>query len=229
MIAHHADGFDRQKHSKGLPDGIIKPRLADLVEIDRICLAQNIAAFLCDLARNANRKARPWKGMPPNKDIGQAQLAAQIADLILEQFAQWLDQLHVHPLGQTANIVMAFDRDRWPASERDALNHIGIERALRKEIRPADFGSLSLEQIDKRSADEFALLLWIGETRKPAQELFLGIHGHKRDVVVIAKQADDFIGLVHAHQPVINEDAGQLIADSLVDEDSGNRAIDPAR
>ena len=45
---------------------------------------------------------------------------------------------------------------------------------------------------------------------------------------MIAEQGDDLLGLVHAHEAVVDEDAGQLIADRLVDEDRGDRRIDPA-
>ena len=43
-IAHHADGLHRQQHRERLPDLIVQPSLADLIEINRIRLAQNIAA-----------------------------------------------------------------------------------------------------------------------------------------------------------------------------------------
>jgi hypothetical protein len=36
--------------------------------------------------------------------------------LVLEQLAQRLDQLQFHALGQAADIVMRFDRDRGPSS-----------------------------------------------------------------------------------------------------------------
>jgi hypothetical protein len=35
--------------------------------------------------------------MPANDDLGNAKLAAQFANLVLEQFAQRLDQPHAHP------------------------------------------------------------------------------------------------------------------------------------
>ena len=44
----------------------------------------------------------------------QAELAAERAHLVLEQFAQRLDQLHVHAFGQAADIVVRLDGDRGP-------------------------------------------------------------------------------------------------------------------
>jgi hypothetical protein len=45
---------------------------------------------------------------------------------------------------------------------------------------------------------------------------------------VLAEHLDDLGGLVHPHQAVVNQDAGELIADGLVDENGGHRGINPA-
>jgi hypothetical protein len=92
-----------------------------------------------------------------DEDRRQAELAAERSDLVLEQFAQRLDQLHVHPLGQAADIVVALDRHRRSPGEAHAFDDVGIERALRQEIGAADLLRLFLEQIDEGLADEFAL------------------------------------------------------------------------
>ena len=46
---------------------------------------------------------------------------------------------------------------------------------------------------------------------------------------MVAEQADDLLGLVGAHQAVVDEHAGQLVADRLVDQHRRDRAVDPAR
>ena len=51
----------------------------------------------------------------------------------------------------------------------------------------------------------------------------------ERDVVVAAEQRHDLLRLVLAHQPVVDEDAGELVADRLVDQHGGDRAVDAAR
>ncbi len=63
---------------------------------------------------------------------------------------------------------------------------------------------------------------------KLAQEQFGFVGVDQRDVVVVAEHGDDFVGLVLAQQAVIDEDAGQLIADGFVDQDRGDRAVDAA-
>jgi hypothetical protein len=47
----------------------------------------------------------------------------------------------------------------------------------------------------------------------------------QRDIVVIAEHGDDFIGLVEPHQAVVDEHAGELVADGLVDQHRGHRGL----
>ena len=58
-IAHDADRLDRQEHGEGLPDRVVKSGIADLFEIDRIGLAQDVGLVAGDLAGHADRMARP--------------------------------------------------------------------------------------------------------------------------------------------------------------------------
>jgi hypothetical protein len=94
-----------------------------------------------------------WSGRPSSRPS---------AHLVLEQFAQRLDQLHVHAFRQAADIVVALDGHRRPAGERDALDHVGIERALGEEIGAAELLGLFLEHVDEQLADGLALDLRIG-------------------------------------------------------------------
>ena len=56
-VAHHTHGTDGQDGHEGLPDVIVKPVFADLVDIDRIRLAQDLKLLAGDLSGAANRKA----------------------------------------------------------------------------------------------------------------------------------------------------------------------------
>src|SRR3546814_1517312 len=89
---------------------------------------------LTHFARNAKSKPWPRKGMPTDKDVRQAQFTAQLTHLILEQFAQRFNQLHVHAVGKAANIMMALDRYRWPAGKADAFNE--ARKSTRLHSRP---------------------------------------------------------------------------------------------
>src|SRR3546814_8315401 len=166
--------------------------------------------------------------MASDEGVGQAQFAAELAHLVLEELAQRLDQLHVYALGKAADIVVALDGDRGSAGEANALDHVRIERALGQEIGAADLARFLLEHVDKRLADELALGLGIADAGEAGEEQSLGVHMDERDVVMVAEEADDLLGLAEAHQAVIDEDAGELIADRLVDQHRRDGAVDAA-
>ena len=112
--------------------------------------------------------------MAADERLRQAELAAERPHLVLEQFAQRLDQLHVHALGQAADIVVRLDRHRRAAGERHALDHVGIERALREEIGAADLLGLGLEHVDEQPADGLALDLGIADAGERVEEQSFG-------------------------------------------------------
>ena len=125
--------------------------------------------------------------------------------------------------GKPADIVVRLDRHRGAAGEGDALDHVGIERALRQEIGAADLLRFRVEHVDEQPSDGLALLFGVGDAGEFAQKLLRGIHVHQRDVVVMAEQVDDGLGLVEPEHAVIDEHAGELVADRLVDQHRGHR------
>ena len=129
------------------------------------------------LARDADGEARPGERMAPDEMLGQAQLAAQRAHLVLEQLAQRLDQLQVHALGQAADVVVRLDGHRRPAGERHALDHVGVERALGQELGAAELLGLLLEHVDEQRADGLALGLRVGLAGQRREE---ALAAHRR-------------------------------------------------
>jgi hypothetical protein len=109
------------------------------------------------------------------------------------------------------------------------LDHVGIERALREEIGAADLLGLLVEHVDEGGADDLALLLGIRDARQAREEQFARVAVNQRDVVVAAEQAHHLLRLARAQQPVVDEDAGELVADGLVNQDGRDGGIDAAR
>ena len=60
------------------------------------------------------------------------------------------------------------------------------------------------------------------------EERLARIDMDERDVVVAAKQRDDLLRLAQAQQAVIDEDAGEPVADRLMDQHRGDGGIDAA-
>ena len=47
-------------------------------------------------------------------------------------------------------------------------------------------------------------------------------------VVIVAEHRDDLFRLSQPEQPMIDENAGELIANGLMQQDAGDRAVDAA-
>ena len=56
----------------------------------------------------------------------------------------------------------------------------------------------------------------------------VGVDVDQRDAEALAEGLDDLLGLVLAHQAVVDEDAGELVADRPVDERRRGRRVDAA-
>ena len=76
------------------------------------------------------------------------------------------------------------------------------------------------------------ILRFVSGSLTPAscvEEPLLRAHVHERHVEVAAEGLDDLLRLVLAHQAVVDEDARQLVADRLVDEQRRDGGVDAAR
>src|SRR3954468_4277563 len=98
-VAHHANAPDGQEYGEGLPDLIVKARFADLLDEDLVDVSKDVEMGLRDLADHPHRQARARERMALQETLGHAELEAELADLVLEELSQWLDQLEGEPLG----------------------------------------------------------------------------------------------------------------------------------
>ena len=108
------------------------------------------------------------------------------------------------------------------------LDHVRVERPLHEEAHVAEPPRLLLEDADELLADDLPLLLRVVDAREPLEEPLLRLDVHERDVEVPVERLDDLLGLVLAQQPVVDEDARELVADRLVDEQRRDRGVDAA-
>ena len=129
---------------------------------------------------------------------------------------------------QTADVVVALDRLR-DAVGAAGLDHVGVQRPLDEPADVAEPPRLLLEHADELLADPAPLLLGLGDARQPCEEALLRLHVDERDAEVPAEGLDDLRGLVLAEEAVVDEHAGQLIADRPVHEQRRDGAVDSAR
>jgi hypothetical protein len=88
---------------------------------------------------------------------------------------------------------------------------------------------LALEHLDELAADDLALRFRIGDAGQVAEELLFGVDADDLHAEVLGEHVHDHLAFVEAQQAVVDEHAGQLIADRAVDQRGGDARIDAAR
>ena len=100
----------------------------------------------------------------------------------------------------------------------------------RAGARPALASALGLrlEHVDEQRPDGLALGLGVGDAGERVEELRLRLHMDQRDVVAVAEQRDHLAAFAQPQQAVVDEHAGEPLADRLVDQHRRDRGIDAA-
>ena len=158
-----------------MPEPRVPAVAADLFRDDCVGAPQQVEPRLRDLTEDADRESGPREWLANDELFIQPELPADLADLVLEEFAQRFDELHPHAFRQAAHVVMALDECGLP-NHGDRLNHIRVERPLREEVDLAQLVRFRLEHVDERGADDLALLLGIRDALQGPQELRRGVH-----------------------------------------------------
>ena len=177
------------------------------------------------------RTPRPGPGerMAIDHRVRQAERDAELAHLVLEQLAQRLEQLQAERLRQAADVVVALDRDRLLGLGAARLDHVGVDRSLRQPLRLLELARLAREDVDELAADDLALGLRVGDAGELAEEALAGVDRDHLHVAMLGEHVHDEPAFVEAQQPVVDEDAGQPVADRLVDQRRGDARVDAAR
>ena len=84
------------------------------------------------------------------------------------------------------------------------------------------------KDFDEAVADAFAFFLWIVDAGQVAEELFGRINDAEVDVEVVFKSMLDEVAFFFAEEAVVDEDAGELVADGFVEEGGDDGGVDPA-
>jgi hypothetical protein len=105
---------------------------------------------------------------------------------------------------------------------------IRVERPLRQEIEMPELPGFDFEHIDEGRADDLALLLRIRDMSELREEDVGRIDEMHRQLELLVT-LDDLRRLIQAQQPVVDEDALQLIADRAVNQCRRHGGVDAAR
>lgn len=228
-VAHDADASHIRERGEVLAEGLVDAGLGNLFAIDGVGLLHNLDLLCRDLANDADAEAGAGERLTIDEMLGDAKLATSLSHLILEQEAQRLDDLlEVNAVGQSADIVVALDDGGLAEA---ALNDVGINRPLHKEIDLADLLRFGFKDTDEFLADDLALLLRLGHSLELFIETRLGVDADKVQVVRAfrAEHGLDLVVLILSEEAVIDEDACQLLADRLREQDRRHGGVDAAR
>jgi hypothetical protein len=110
---------------------------------------------------------------------------------------------------------------------RDALDHVRVESPLDQEIHLTDPPGLLLEDVDEELADDPPLHLRIRHSGERGEEALAGIHGDEGHLEALPEGPLYLLALPLTEQTVVDEDAGEPITKSPVDQGGGDGRIHP--
>ncbi|MNN08968.1 hypothetical protein D3C81_1218370 [compost metagenome] len=160
--------------------------------------------------------------------VRQAQLQADLAHFVLEQFTQRLDQLEVHFLRQATDVVVRLDHVGLAALGAGRLDHVRVDGALGEELDVVQLAGFGIEDVDEGAADDLALLLRVGFAFQVVEELLFSVGADHLDAHVLLEHGHHLVAFVQAQQAVVDEHAGQLVADGLVQQRGNYRGVNTA-
>lgn len=124
--------------------------------------------------------------------------------------------------------MVEFDVGAVAAVSVPGLDDIGIEGALGEEVGAVDFVGGLFEDLDEPMPDAFSLDLRLIDPGEIIKEGFGGIDDAEVDFEMVTEGVFDEIAFFVAEESVIDEDAGELVADGFVEECSDDGGIDAA-
>src|SRR5208282_3300931 len=87
---------------------------------------------------------------------------------------------------------------------------------------------LHLEYVDEQLTDRLTFFFRVLDAGERLEEQLLGDNMHERNIVSAAEQGDHAFAFAEPQQAVVDEHAGELVADRFVDQHGGDGGIDAA-
>ena len=162
--------------------------------------------------------------MAGDEMLRHTELTSHTTHLVLEQPLQRLTELQAHLLRQSTHVVVALDD---LACNIQALNTVGIDGPLCQPLSISNLLRLSIEHLDKITADNLTFLLRFHNSCKVGKELLTGINTNNVETqhLVIIHYLMELVLPKHA---VINKDTGKAVADSPIEQYGSDGGVDTA-
>ena len=192
-------------------------------------LRQQLGVFALHFAEDAHAQARARERMAIHHLARQAELDAEAAHFVLEQLAQRLDQAELHVSGRPPTLWWLLMTCALPVLlPADSITS-GIDRALRQPLRIGELVRLLVEDLDEQVADDLALGFRIADAFERVEIAIGGVDADHLDAHVLGEHRHHLVAFVPAQQAGVDEHAGQLVADRLVQQRRDDRGIHAAR
>ncbi len=130
----------------------------------------------------------------------------------------------MHFLGQSADVVVAFDGG---AGDAERLDAVGVYRALCQPLDVLDFTCFFIEDVYEAFAYDFALGFGVGDAGQFGEEFGGGIDAYDVEPQSLVV-AQDVGVLVFAQHSVVYEYAGEAVADGAVEQYGGHGRVHTA-
>ena len=109
------------------------------------------------------------------------------------------------------------------AADRLRFDSIRVDRPLRQELDSAESRGLVLEDLDEDLADDLPLGLRIDDPLQPLQEQLSVAQHADVEMELLAEPPIDLLDLPLAEEAVVDEEAGEPLADGARHEDGHDR------
>src|SRR5271157_150230 len=123
---------------------------------------------------------------------------------------------------------MTLDSRGWTL-HRDRLDDVGIKSTLYQIMDAAEVPRFLFEDADELLPNDLALLLRVGDAGEPIEEPRRPIHRPNIEAHLVPEHRGDLLKLVLAQQAIVDEDAGEAIADGATDQGRRYRGVHSSR
>ena len=221
-----ADGLYIRHDREELLGLLIEFGLGHLVAEDEISLAEDVEFLLRKFAEAADSETGAGERLTHDELFGNTEKLADLAYLILVKILDGLDEaFETEILGQSADVVVGLD---GLVTAYAGLGDIGENRTLAQELNLAELLGFLFENAHKLGTDDLAFEFRLDNAFRLVEEALLGVHADKIDAELALEHLLDLLTFVEAHIAVIDENAGELLADRLLEKNGADGAVDAA-
>ena len=124
--------------------------------------------------------------------------------------------------------MVRFDDVRFTGCGCRGLDDVRVDSPLRQPFHVFQLQRFFVKHFNKHAADDFTLRFRIVFARQRSQETRLAFDVNDVQTETIAEHIHNLLSFIKTQQTVIHEDAGQVFADSAMQQHCGNRRVHAA-